>query len=75
MLYRIFLGYTIIGVENLIPIDYAAGGISFIVVALGGVCIGLIFAVITSYSTKYIIFDNLMKSLYIFPDILVRYQY
>uniref|UniRef100_A0A914VPU3 Cation/H+ exchanger domain-containing protein n=1 Tax=Plectus sambesii TaxID=2011161 RepID=A0A914VPU3_9BILA len=54
VLYQIFLSFSEIGAENLIPIDFMAGGISFFVVGLGGVIIGLIWAFIVSFTTKYV---------------------
>lgn len=52
VLYQIFRSFSEIGAENLIPMDYLAGGISFFVVALGGVVIGLVWALIVSFTTK-----------------------
>uniref|UniRef100_A0A914VU94 Sodium/hydrogen exchanger n=1 Tax=Plectus sambesii TaxID=2011161 RepID=A0A914VU94_9BILA len=53
VLYEIFKSFSAIGSENLKVIDYAAGGISFFTVAFGGVLIGLIWAFIVSFTTKY----------------------
>ncbi|CAJ0602225.1 unnamed protein product [Cylicocyclus nassatus] len=53
VLYQMFKAFTLIGSENLQPVDYAAGVLSFFVVALGGACLGLIGAFIVSFITKY----------------------
>uniref|UniRef100_A0A914X3B0 Sodium/hydrogen exchanger n=1 Tax=Plectus sambesii TaxID=2011161 RepID=A0A914X3B0_9BILA len=42
-----------IKVANLLPVDFAAGFASFFVVALGGVFVGLVWAIITGFTTKH----------------------
>lgn len=53
VLYRMFLTFSEIGAENLIPEDFANGGVSFLVVVFGGVGIGVLFAFLASLLTKY----------------------
>ncbi|RCN51799.1 hypothetical protein ANCCAN_02159 [Ancylostoma caninum] len=52
VLYQMFKSFTLIGPENLVPVDYAAGVLSFFVVALGGAVVGIIFAFLVSLITK-----------------------
>lgn len=52
VLYMMFNKFTLIGEENLQPSDYIQGGLSFFVIALGGVLIGTVFALIVSLLTK-----------------------
>lgn len=47
-----FKKFTLIGPENLLPIDYIAGGVSFFAIGLGGAAIGLVYAVVVSFITK-----------------------
>uniref|UniRef100_A0AC35TI22 Sodium/hydrogen exchanger n=1 Tax=Rhabditophanes sp. KR3021 TaxID=114890 RepID=A0AC35TI22_9BILA len=53
VLYQMFKEFHIIKAENLKPIDYFKGGMSFFVIALGGILIGVIFAFLVSLFTKY----------------------
>ncbi|CAJ0584229.1 unnamed protein product, partial [Mesorhabditis spiculigera] len=52
VIYNIFLAFHELGPENFTTIDYVAGGVSFFVVAAGGVLLGLIFAIIVAFITK-----------------------
>ncbi|TKR93984.1 hypothetical protein L596_008342 [Steinernema carpocapsae] len=53
VLYQMFKKFVLIGEDNLDPVDYAAGGLSFIVIGLGGILIGMAFAFAVSFITKY----------------------
>jgi sodium/hydrogen exchanger-like protein 3 len=47
-----FLIFVQIGPDNLIAQDYVNGVISFFVIALGGIAIGIIFAIFCCFITK-----------------------
>ena len=53
-----FKSFTLIGPENLRPLDYGLGCLSFFVVAIGGLAIGLLFAFATALVTKYIVLEE-----------------
>ena len=53
VLYRMFDSFAKIGQANLIATDIVLGCLSFFVVALGGVLIGIIFGVIACFTTKF----------------------
>lgn len=52
VLYNIFLSFSEIGASNIIAVDVLAGVGSFFVIAFGGVLVGMVFAVITAFSTR-----------------------
>jgi NhaP-type Na+/H+ or K+/H+ antiporter len=52
VLYNIFLSFSAIGAPNIIAIDVVAGVGSFFVVSLGGIAIGMLFAVLVAFSTR-----------------------
>ncbi|CCD62993.1 putative Na(+)/H(+) antiporter nhx-3 [Caenorhabditis elegans] len=66
VLYQMFKSFALIGSENLSPWDYATGGLSFFVVALGGAAIGIIFAIATSLATKYTQGIKILAPVFIF---------
>ena len=66
VLYLMFKKFSDIGEANMQAIDYAAGGLSFFVIALGGVLIGVIFAFITSFITKYTDRVKILAPVFIF---------
>ncbi|VDM53636.1 unnamed protein product [Angiostrongylus costaricensis] len=66
VLYQMFKSFTLIGVENLKPIDYGAGVLSFFVVACGGAVVGLIAAFIVSLITKYTHKVRILAPVFIF---------
>ncbi|CAF1301854.1 unnamed protein product [Adineta ricciae] len=53
VLYRMFDSFAKIGQENLIAPDIILGCLSFFVVSLGGVLIGIIFGVVACFTTKF----------------------
>ncbi|KAM3721035.1 putative Na(+)/H(+) antiporter nhx-9 [Dirofilaria immitis] len=66
VLYQMFRKFVLIGRDKLIPIDYLAGGISFFVIGLGGTAIGLFYAFIVSFITKYTDKVKILNPIFIF---------
>ncbi|KAF1753863.1 hypothetical protein GCK72_020420 [Caenorhabditis remanei] len=66
VLYQMFKSFALIGSENLSALDYAKGGLSFFIVALGGAVIGVIFAVAVSLTTKYTYDVRILAPVFIF---------
>ncbi|CAJ0581238.1 unnamed protein product, partial [Mesorhabditis spiculigera] len=63
--YRMFEDYTIIGSENLISRDFYYGAISYMVVAFGGIGIGLLFAAGACFITKYTREVNILNPVFV----------
>ncbi|VDM85053.1 unnamed protein product [Strongylus vulgaris] len=61
-----FKSFTLIGPQNLVPIDYAAGVLSFFVVACGGAVLGIIAAFLVSLITKYTHRVRILAPVFIF---------
>ncbi|VDM91452.1 unnamed protein product [Litomosoides sigmodontis] len=66
VLYQMFRKFVLIGRDKLIPIDYFAGGVSFFVIGLGGTAIGLFYAFIVSFITKYTDKVKVLNPIFIF---------
>uniref|UniRef100_A0A914IEH4 Sodium/hydrogen exchanger n=1 Tax=Globodera rostochiensis TaxID=31243 RepID=A0A914IEH4_GLORO len=52
-LYQMFIKFSLIGTKNLNIVHYCVGIMSFAIIAIGGVIIGLFFAVLSCIATKY----------------------
>lgn len=48
-----FDSFAEMGPANILPIDVVLGGISFLIVAGGGVLIGIVFGTIACFTTKF----------------------
>ena len=54
VLYHMFEGFSHLGQDNLIMQDYLSAIASFLLVALGGTAIGIIWGFLTAFVTRYI---------------------
>ncbi|VDN05549.1 unnamed protein product [Thelazia callipaeda] len=66
VLYRMFRKFVMIGADKLIMIDYVAGCVSFFVIGLGGTAIGLFYAFVVSFITKYTDKVKILNPIFIF---------
>ncbi|KAK0401327.1 hypothetical protein QR680_015719 [Steinernema hermaphroditum] len=73
VLYQMFKKFVDIGEDNLTPTDYAAGGLSFIVIAFGGTLIGVAFALACSFVTKYTDRVKILAPVFIFVVPYISY--
>ncbi|VDP39179.1 unnamed protein product, partial [Soboliphyme baturini] len=73
VLYNVFNAFAQIGSSNILPVDIISGFVSFFVVGLGGVVIGLIWSVITSFTTRYTQHVQVLEPLIIFAMAYASY--
>ncbi|XP_072013196.1 Na(+)/H(+) exchanger beta-like isoform X2 [Amphiura filiformis] len=66
VLYRMFESFNAIGENNLTGTDIILGVVSFFVVSIGGIIIGLIYGVITAFCTKYTIRVRVIEPIFVF---------
>uniref|UniRef100_A0A914VKD0 Sodium/hydrogen exchanger n=1 Tax=Plectus sambesii TaxID=2011161 RepID=A0A914VKD0_9BILA len=66
VLFRLFKSFLPIGIENMRPMDCAAGFLSFFVVALGGVLIGVIWAAIVGFMTRHSKEVDVVRPVFVF---------
>ncbi len=70
MLYRLFDAFADMGESNIQPVDIGLGIASFLVVAIGGVLIGIIVGLIACFTTKYTEHTPVLE-----PLIILIYSY
>ena len=70
MLYRLFDAFSEMGTQNIQGVDIALGFVSFLIVAFGGVIIGIIFGVIACFTTKFTEHTPVLE-----PLIILTYSY
>uniref|UniRef100_A0A914VHI9 Sodium/hydrogen exchanger n=1 Tax=Plectus sambesii TaxID=2011161 RepID=A0A914VHI9_9BILA len=66
VLFRLFKSFLPIGIENMRPLDCAAGFLSFFVVAFGGILIGVIWAAIVGFTTRHSKEVDVVKPVFVF---------
>ena len=70
VLYRLFDVFSGMGMENIKPVDCVLGCASFLVVAVGGVLIGILFGIIACFTTKFTEHTPILE-----PLIILTYAY
>ena len=73
VLFKMFEGYIDIGQENIIAVDIVNGIVSFLVVALGALFIGLVFGYAGAFITKYTTRNRIIEPTFVFIFCYVSY--
>lgn len=68
-----FESYTEIGIRNIVISDYFKGLASFLLVALGGTVIGIIWGYVTSFVTRFTSHATILEPLLIFAMAYMSY--
>ncbi|XP_022704174.1 sodium/hydrogen exchanger 3-like isoform X5 [Varroa jacobsoni] len=66
VLYRMFETYSILGIENVTAVEAIKGIISFFVVALGGVGVGILLGLIAAFTSRFTHHVRPVEPLFIF---------
>uniref|UniRef100_A0A0K0F8Z8 Sodium/hydrogen exchanger n=1 Tax=Strongyloides venezuelensis TaxID=75913 RepID=A0A0K0F8Z8_STRVS len=66
VIYQVFKQFHSIGVDNINGTDFVLGTLSFPVIALGGVLIGIVFALFTAWITKFTVKLRVLQPVFIF---------
>ena len=69
-MYRIFESFADMGADNITSLDVILGSSSFIVVAIGGYLIGIIFGAVASFTTKFTEHTPILE-----PLIIIGFSY
>lgn len=70
VLYKMFETFAEMGSSNVQAVDFVLGGVSFLIVAIGGVSIGIIFGAIACFTTKFTEHTPILE-----PLIILTYAY
>ncbi|CAF4379153.1 unnamed protein product, partial [Adineta steineri] len=68
-----FAGFLKIGHTNLAPLDYSLGFVSFFVVTIGGILVGLIFGFMAVFMTKFTERTPVLEPLVVFMYAYIAY--
>ena len=66
VLYHMFEGFSEIGQDNLIPVDYISGFFSFVLVGICGTGIGVFFGLLTAFLTRFTDHVRVIEPLIVF---------
>lgn len=73
VLYHLFEGYSQLGEENIMAVDIASGVASFLLVALGGTAIGIIWGFLTAFVTRFTSQVRVIEPIFVFVMAYLAY--
>ncbi|CAF3363966.1 unnamed protein product [Rotaria sp. Silwood1] len=73
VLYRMFESFLTIGQNNLIPKDFFLGFVSFFVVTIGGILVGIVFGFMAVFMTKFTERTPVLEPLVVFIYAYIAY--
>uniref|UniRef100_A0A3Q2W7H6 Sodium/hydrogen exchanger n=1 Tax=Haplochromis burtoni TaxID=8153 RepID=A0A3Q2W7H6_HAPBU len=73
VLYKVYISFVEVGAENVQTADYFKGVASFLIVSIGGTMVGLIFAVILGFITRFTKKVRIIEPLLVFLMVYLAY--
>lgn len=73
VLYKVYISFVEVGPGNVYTADYFKGIVSFLIVSIGGTLVGLIFAVILAFVTRFTKKVRIIEPLFIFLLVYLAY--
>lgn len=73
VLYHMFEGYTEMGAENILPVDFAAGFASFFVISLGGTLMGVIWGFAAAFVSRFTHHVKIIEPIFVFVMAYLSY--
>ncbi|XP_076003088.1 sodium/hydrogen exchanger 5 [Genypterus blacodes] len=73
VLYKVYISFVEVGAANVQTVDYFKGVVSFFIVSMGGTLVGLVFAVILGFITRFTKKVRIIEPLFIFLLVYLAY--
>uniref|UniRef100_A0A8B9KDJ8 Sodium/hydrogen exchanger n=1 Tax=Astyanax mexicanus TaxID=7994 RepID=A0A8B9KDJ8_ASTMX len=73
VLYKVYISFVEVGPGNVLTADYFKGVASFLIVSIGGTLVGLIFAVILAFITRFTKKVRIIEPLFVFLLVYLAY--
>uniref|UniRef100_A0AAQ6A6B4 Sodium/hydrogen exchanger n=1 Tax=Amphiprion ocellaris TaxID=80972 RepID=A0AAQ6A6B4_AMPOC len=73
VLYKVYISFVEVGAENVQMTDYFKGVASFLIVSVGGTLVGLVFAVILGFITRFTKKVRIIEPLFVFLLVYLAY--
>ncbi|KAJ0001707.1 hypothetical protein NQD34_001503 [Periophthalmus magnuspinnatus] len=73
VLYKVYISFVEVGPKNVQTVDYFKGVASFLIVSIGGTLVGLVFAVILGFITRFTKKVRIIEPLFVFLLVYLAY--
>ncbi|XP_074513061.1 sodium/hydrogen exchanger 5-like isoform X2 [Sebastes fasciatus] len=73
VLYKVYISFVEVGAENVQTADYFKGVASFLIVSIGGTLVGLVFAVLLGFITRFTKKVRIIEPLFVFLLVYLAY--
>ncbi|XP_028970546.1 sodium/hydrogen exchanger 5 [Esox lucius] len=73
VLYKVYMSFVEVGSENVQTADYFKGVASFLIVSIGGTLVGLIFAALLAFITRFTKKVRIIEPLFVFLMVYLAY--